>query len=543
MKSSKVLISAAVLPALPFFSCSSLTISLDGIEDSLLFPSQNNDSKVVKSASGYGINEKPNVVFILLDDAGFGDISANGQKSFRTLNIDKIAENGINFVNHYASAPVCAPSRCGLMTGKHTGHAVIRGNKELGAGTGLTPSILKKEGQAGIEGEYTLATLFKENGYSTGMVGKWGLGINDGENKSSPLDMGFDYFYGHLCQRAAHSYFPTHVWENNEKVVFEKNYGVGGNVWLHNELEKKSLAWLDDKISNSSAPFFFMGTYTIPHGALQIPSDALYDENFHPYKNESWWKKATPDMKRYAIMMHRVDLTVGKIYKLLEDSGKIENTIFIFSSDNGPADEYGANPNYFESAGRFGEARLRGIKRAVYEGGIKVPLLVSWPKKIVPQAKSNHLICASYDFMATFAHILSFDINAKTKSDGISILPTLLADEQNQLLHKSLYWEFQAMNAAEGGGPKQALRIGSWKAVLNYGVIATPVKPASKNIELYNLDIDPSETKNLSKFFPNIAEQMKSLLAENHSDSPIFKQILNNDTGNGDFGGGLEAND
>lgn len=494
------------------------------------FPSlgANNNAKLVKAASDYGITKRPNVVFILLDDAGYGDISCNGQINFKTPNIDLLAQNGVRFVNHYAAAPVCAPSRCGLMTGKTTGHTIIRGNAEIGGGVGLYPATVTKEGQKGLpKEEYTLAELFKDAGYNTALVGKWGLGMP--ENGSSPLNKGFDRYYGHLCQRMAHSYFPTHVWENDKKVVFSENNGLQGNVWLHDQFEEKTKAYLTDFINdnkNSSKPFFFFGTYTIPHGALQIPKGKLTDTTYHPYVDCSWWKKASDDMKRYAIMMHRVDLTVGKIKDQLEEAGILDDTIFIFSSDNGPADEYGANPNFFESAGRFGKERLRGIKRALYEGGVKVPFIVSWPNKVKKGIESTH-ICAAYDIMATMAQILGIDLNSKTNSDGLSFLPTLMDDLENQKIHPHLYWEFVGNRATEGGGPKQGARVGDWKAVLRFGAVNSATAGKGK-IELYHLGADPGEKYNVAKYYPNITEAMRELLVSSHEDSSEFPQIKKN---------------
>ena len=497
----------------------------DGIKaiypDQLTNPGADNDSKTVKSAADYEITTKPNVIFILLDDAGYGDISCNGQTNFQTPNIDSLAKNGIRFVNHYAGAPVSASSRCALFTGKTTGHSAIRGNLELGKGVGLDPETVTKEGQQGLpDTEYTLAQLFKENGYNTALVGKWGMGMQ--ENKSTPMNKGFDHYYGHLCQRMAHSYFPDHVWEDDNRVDFEGNTGREGNVWLHDEFEKKTAEYLETYLADSSKPFFLFCTYTIPHGALQIPDGMLNDATYHPYTTAAWWSKASDDMKRYAIMMHRLDLTVGKIIEQVKTAGKMNDTLFLFSSDNGPADEYGADPNFFESAGRFGEERLRGIKRALYEGGIKVPFIASWDDKIKPGV-SEHIF-ASYDIMATVAQILDVDLSAKTKSDGISFLPVLMGDTANQKQHPYLYWEFVGTVPSEGGGPRQGVRSGVWKAVLNFGQVST-AQAGEGDIELYHLGDDPGEKTNVASAYPNIVESMRAIMVEAHDNNDKFPQI------------------
>lgn len=488
--------------------------------DQLTMPGAGNAQKAVKTASEYGIGEKPNVIFILLDDAGHGDISCYGQKNFQTPNIDSLAQNGIRFVNNYAGAPVSASSRCALFTGKTTGHSAIRGNLELGAGVGLDPATVTKEGQEGLpDSEYTLAQLFKENGYNTALVGKWGMGMP--ENNSSPLDKGFDHYYGHLCQRMAHSYFPDHVWEDDNKVTFADNTGREGTVWLHDEFEKKTAAYLTTYLAEST-PFFLFCTYTIPHGALQIPDGKLNDATYHPYTTAEWWNQASDDMKRYAIMMHRVDLTVGKIIDQVKTAGKLDNTLILFSSDNGPADEYGADPNFFESAGRFGNERLRGIKRALYEGGVKVPFIASW-NGTIKAAESTHIM-AGYDIMATMAQILGTDLSQKTKTDGLSFLPTLMGDTANQKEHPYLYWEFVGNTPSEGGGPRQGVRSGDWKAVLNFGVTTT-AKAGNGDIELYHLGDDPGETDNVAALYPNIIAAMKQIMIDAHDDNDKFPQI------------------
>ena len=227
-------------------------------------------------------------------------------------------------------------------------------------------------------------------------------------------------------------------------------------------------------------------------------------------------------MKRYAIMMHRLDLTVGKIIEQVSDAGKMNDTLFLFSSDNGPADEYGADPNFFESAGRFGEERLRGIKRALYEGGIKVPFIASWDGKIKPGV-SEHIF-ASYDIMATVAQILGVDLSAKTKSDGISFLPVLMGDTANQKQHPYLYWEFVGTAPSEGGGPRQGVRSGVWKAVLNFGQVST-AQAGEGDIELYHLGDDPGEKTNVASAYPNIVESMRAIMVEAHDNNDKFPQI------------------
>ena len=467
--------------------------------DRLIVPGEDNGSKAVKTAADYGITQKPNVIFILLDDAGYGDIGCNGQTNFRTPNIDRLAENGIRFVNHYAGAPVSASSRCALLTGKTTGHSFIRGNLEFGSGVGLYPSSVTGEGQKGLPAsEYTLAQLFKENGYNTALVGKWGLGMP--EEESSPSDKGFDKYYGHLCQRMAHSYFPDHVWENDAEVPLEGNTGEAGPIWLHDEFEKKTAEYLSEFLS-SPQPFFFFGTYTIPHGALQIPEGKLNDEKYHPYTTAGWWSKASEAMKRYAVMMHRLDLTVGKIIAQVEASGKADNTLILFSSDNGPVLDDGYMDGAAELAGDHKPAGgLRGGKYSLFDGGTHIPMFVFW--KGHTENTVSDAIFSQLDILASIAELTGARIPEGLDSE--SHLDVLLGREGRG--RESVVLEAQG---------RMALRSGDW-------VMLPPYEGPQTNITgnelgnlgeygLYNVAADPAQQNNLAADRPQLLDSLKSV--------------------------------
>lgn len=487
--------------------------------------SNNGDTnEVLTPDNNYGISKRPNVFYVLLDDAGYGDFGCYGQKYFQTPNIDQIAETGIRFTDGYASAPVSASSRCAMFTGRTTGHAYIRGNAELGSGTGEGNGTVAVEGQKGFPAsEYTLAQMFKDNGYYTAMVGKWGMGMP--ANQSGPLDKGFDYYYGHLCQRMAHTYFPQHVWENDQKVTFSGNNGQTGPIWLHDQFEEKTLEQLEIA-RQKNQPFFFYAAYTIPHGDLQIPEGKLNDATYHPYTTADWWKKnyttvaLSEKNKKYAVMMHRLDLTIGNIIAKLKELGMYENTLFIITSDNGPANEKGAKPEYFDSNGIY-----RDWKRATFDGGVRVPLIISWPEKI-KTASENSMPVVSYDFMTTFADILNCDLTKKGsngwKPDGISLLPTLMNDPVNQVEREYIYWEYISGNQTWDFNHKQGVRMGKWKGVLDFGKGGSDVVTAGEGeILLYDIVNDPEEKDNLAGQYPEVVRRIKEIMIEAHEDSVL----------------------
>ena len=449
-----------------------------------------------------GCSEKrnlPNVVFILADDLGYGDLSCLGQQHFNTPNIDALASQGLLFTQHYSGAPVSAPSRSVLLTGLHTGHTQVRGNKEM-----------DEEGQYPLTSEaYTLFDLFKSKGYVTGVYGKWGLGYPGSDGV--PSRHGVDSFYGYNCQRLAHSYYPDYLWENEKKVMLEENAGGCSNGYAPELIQRKALQFIED---NASRPFMMLYASVLPHAELVVPEKdkdpfvGRFGEET-PYvgvdsgkyfRRGGYCSQAQP-RATFAAMVTMLDRQVGEIMAKLEEKGIADNTILVFTSDNGPHVEGGADPDYFNSS-----AGMRGRKRDLYEGGIKVPMIVRWPL-VVDAGRSSEHLSAFWDFMPTIADILGVRLNHKV--DGISFLPELKGKGQ-QKEHDYLYWEFH-----ESGG-RQAVRKGSWKA------IAYDLKNG-RNIRLYNLDEDPSEQYDVASMYPLLASEMDSLMRASHSSSEIFR--------------------
>lgn len=445
--------------------------------------------------------QKPNIVYILADDLGYGDLSCYRQQRFSTPNIDKLAETGIKFTQHYSGSTVCAPSRSSLMTGQHTGHTFIRGNKEW-----------QPEGQYPLEAEaYTLAEALKEAGYATGAFGKWGLGYPGSEG--DPNNQGFDEFFGYNCQRLAHNYYPYHLWHNQDKIVLEGNRGSQTGQYAPDIIHEQALKFLEN---NKDKPFFMFYPTTIPHAELFAPEKYLekhrgkydpekeYDgvddgKNFRlgPYGSQPESHAA------FAAMINVLDDCVGEIVSKLKELGVYENTIIIFTSDNGPHLEGGADPDYFNSNGIF-----RGYKRDLYEGGIRVPMLAVWEGKIIPGTVTDHA-SAFWDVFPTVAEITG----AKTPEnmDGISFLPTLLDQSDRQKQHDYLYWEFH-----EQGGRK-ALRKGEWKLV-NYNVF----DPGKTTTELYSIKSDPGEQNNVADKYPELVKEFETLMNLARTETEVF---------------------
>jgi arylsulfatase A-like enzyme len=439
------------------------------------------------AVSGSGFAAKPNLVFILLDDAGYGDFSCYGQTKFQTPNIDRLAQEGLQFTQHYSGCTVCAPTRCVLMTGYHTGHSFIRGNKEV-----------KPEGQQPIPADtITLPKLLKQAGYATGAFGKWGLGSPG--SAGDPVNQGFDEFFGYNCQREAHNYYPAHLWHNTEKVALD------GHTYTQNLIMDQALKFVKD---HKQGPFFCYLPITIPHAAMHSPEKyvAPFREKFPQFENKIG-KYAGPDVKNpiaaFAGMMTHADEDVGRLLKLLQDLNIDQNTLVMLSSDNGPHQEGGHDPVFFDSNGPF-----KGFKRDLYEGGIRNVLLARWPGKIQPGGKSD-LISAHWDILPTFCELAG--VMPPKTIDGISFVPTLLGEPDKQKLHEFLYWEFH-----ERGG-KRAVRFGAWKAVQQ-----NLQQTADGPIELYNLDSDPGETKDLAGEHPDLIAKTKKLFAESHTPSEIW---------------------
>lgn len=431
---------------------------------------------------------KPNIIYIMADDLGYGDLSCYGQRRFETPNIDRLAAGGMRFTQHYAGSTVCAPSRCCLMTGKHTGHAFVRGNREV-----------KPEGQWPIPAETTtVAALLRVAGYTTGMFGKWGLGAPG--SAGDPMRQGFDTFYGYNCQRHAHRYDVDYLWHDGEKVA------VSTSDYSHDLIAEKALTFIRDHKDDS---FFCYLPITIPHAAMQVPDEdaAPFREQWPEFNDETGryaGTEVTNPVAQFAGMVTRMDRTVGHLLDLLDELGIAENTLVMFTSDNGPHQKGGHQPEFFDSNGP-----LRGVKRDLYEGGIRVPMIARWPGKIAAGATSDH-VSAFWDVMPTLGAIA--DVPVPEDVDGISMLPTLLGNYDEQVQHGYLYWEFH-----ERGG-KQAVRKGDWKAV-RLGV----TKDRNAPIELYDLSDDLGEVNDVAQAHPDIVAEMSRLMREAHVESADFK--------------------
>jgi arylsulfatase A-like enzyme len=420
----------------------------------------------------------PNVVFILADDLGYGDLGCYGQKRIRTPNLDRMAAEGLRFTQFYAGSTVCAPSRCCLMTGLHTGHGLVRGND-------LVP--LRPE-------DRTVAEVLKGAGYATGLVGKWGLG--EAGSTGVPNRKGFDFFYGYLNQVHAHNYYPDYLWKNQGKVAVPGNVVKDGVASVRSRYSQdlfteQALAFVAE---NRGRPFFLYLAYTIPHAnnergraegnGMEVPDDA-------PYTHEPW----PAAQKNHAAMVTRLDADVGRFLRRLKELGLDKKTIVFFSSDNGPHKEGGADPAFFQSAGP-----LRGHKRDLTEGGIRVPLIVRCPGPVRAGAVTER-VGAFWDFLPTAAELAG----AKPPGglDGISLVPTLRGRGE-QKAHEFLYWEFHE------GGSKQAVRRGDWKAI----------RPAvGAGLQLYDLRADPGETADVAARYPDVVSRIENYLKTARTES------------------------
>jgi arylsulfatase A-like enzyme len=444
---------------------------------------------------------KPNIVFILADDLGYGDLGCYGQAKIKTPNIDRMAAEGMRFTNFYCGCSVCAPSRCTLMTGKHLGHATVRDNMERGP---------RLEGQHPMEpGTVTVAQRLKKAGYATAIVGKWGLGMP--EDHSSPLDFGFDHHYGYLCQGMAHTYYPPYLWRDNRQeplagnpAYFWGRPGViqpSGKTYSHDLMAQESLDWVRE---HEGGPFFLYLAFTIPHVSLQVPEDSLAEYRGKwpetPVTTSKHYANQNTPRAAYAAMITRMDRDIGRLMGLLKDLGIDDRTLVFFASDNGAVFPLaGVDPEFFKSNGN-----LRGYKQDLYEGGIRTPLIARWPGRIRAGA-SSELIGAFWDVMPTLCEIAGTP--APAGIDGLSIAPTLL-DRAGQKLHEYLYWEYHS------GGGAQAVRFGNWKAIRNN------VKKSPNAIpELYNLAGDPSETRNLANQRPELAAKAAGYMKAAHRPS------------------------
>jgi arylsulfatase A len=450
----------------------------------------------------------PNIVLIMADDLGYRELGCYGQKWIQTPHIDRIAREGIRFTQHYAGNAVCAPSRCSLMTGKHSGHAYIRNN---GDPNGLED--LKQKygwefpGQNPIpDGEITIAEMLKQKGYATGAMGKWGLGHFG--TTGDPNKQGFDLFYGFNCQRHAHNHYPTFLWRNDQKEILPgNNRTLYGETYSQDKFTEVALEFIE---ANRERPFFLYLPFAIPHLSIQVPEESLAKyQNLieeEEYVHKGYLQHPTP-RAGYAAMIDHMDRDIGKIMAKIEELGLDDDTLVIFTSDNGPTYDRlgGSDSDFFRSAGE-----LRGLKGSLYEGGFRVPLVARWPGKI-PGGQTSELLSASWDMLPTCAAVAGVD--APQGIDGISMLPTLLGRPQRQAEHDYLYWEF----AAYGG--QQAMRRGVWKAIRQNMLRknSTPLK-----IELYNLAEDPGEQHDLAAQHGDLVEQFSADMAQVRQPSPLF---------------------
>jgi len=437
---------------------------------------------------------KPNIIYFLADDLGYGELGCYGQQKIKTPHLDQLAADGIRFTQFYAGHAVCAPSRCVFLTGKHTGHSFVRENSEGQAAQLEERERIKKE-----DGYYsqialpasglTVAEVLKPAGYRTACIGKWGLGHPG--NEGSPLKQGFDFYYGYISQWQAHNYYPTYLWRNDQKEFLEGNDGksISGKQYAADRCEAEALDFI--RAAKPGEPFFLYYATPVPHVALQVPEEepslADYRQAFAGHDPAYDGKKsylAVPDPRaRYAAMVTRMDRTMGKIRGLLQQTGQAGDTLIIFTSDNGATFNGGYDRDFFE-----GNKPLRGMKTELWEGGIRVPMIANWPGKIKPGQTSNY-VGAAWDFLPTFAELAG--AAAPPGLDGQSIVPTLLGDRP-QPAHESLYWETVA-------GGHQALRMGNWKGI-RLGAANHPDAP----VQLFDLAADEGETSNVAGAHPDI---------------------------------------
>lgn len=482
-----------------------------------------------------GAQEKPNIIYIMCDDMGYGDLACYGQQYIATPNIDRMAAEGMRFTQAYAGSPVSAPSRASFMTGQHTGHTHVRGNREYWNKFGTVQYGVVKEYKVTGQEPYDTAhvvipEIMKDNGYTTGMFGKWAGGYEG--SISTPDKRGVDEYYGYICQFMAHLYYPNFMNEYSRaagdtavrRVILEENvkYPMYGPEYKKRPqysadlIHQKALAWLDKQ--SKDQPFFGVFTYTLPHAELAQPEDSILlayrgkfcQERTFGGSEGSRYNPTQHGHAEFAAMITRLDAQVGEVLAKLKEKGLDENTIVIFTSDNGPHEEGGADPNFFNRDGL-----LKGIKRSTNEGGIRVPFIVRWPGKIKAGTVNDHQL-AFYDLMPTFCELAGIDNyeekyrNPRLENDyfdGISFAPTLLS-KGKQKEHDHLYWEFHETNMI-------GVRMGDWKLVVKNG-----------NCSLYDLKNDPHEDNNLAANYPDVVQKMKDIIRREHVESPLFKVTI-----------------
>lgn len=443
--------------------------------------------------------DRPNIIYIIADDLGYNELGCYGQKIIKTPHIDRIAAEGIKFTQHYSGQAVCAPARCSLMTGYHMGHAFVRNN---GNPEERMPAYKKDgvfPGQIAIpDSTVTIPELLKKKSYATAAYGKWGLGFE--ESTGDPLNQGFDDFGGFLCQIHAHNHYPKYLWKRGEKIPMPGN---GRSLKGESYSQDYFVNWgLDFIRENKEQPFFLYLPFAVPHLSIQVPDSAV-EEYRKTVKEEEYqhrgylphpYPRAT-----YAAMVTHMDQGVGQIMDLVKELGLDDNTLILFSSDNGPAYNRlgGSDSVYFDSANGF-----RGFKGSLYEGGIRVPLVARWPGKIKAGSVTNQL-SAFWDILPTFCELAG--IEPPEGIDGISLAPTLLGQTDIQQQHDYLYWEF----AAYGG--QQAVRMGNWKAVRQN--MLKGKNPVIKT-ELYDLESDPAESVDLASKHPDVLKKLEQAMKD-----------------------------
>ena len=422
---------------------------------------------------------RPNIVYILADDLGYGDVGCYGQEKIRTPRMDRMAKEGMRFTDHYAGAPLCAPSRCALMTGLHTGHARIRANRDV---------PLRPE-------DTTIIEVLKKAGYATGAFGKWSLGLH--KTTGAPWRKGVDEFIGYVDQSAAHHYYPTHIDHNDEPLTLPGNEDGKRTTYSHDVIAKGALDFIR---KHQTGPFFLYVPFTIPHAEVLVPEDSLAEYRGRwpetPFAGQGSYAAQPEPRAARAAMITRMDRDVGRILDLLDELKLSENTLVMFSSDNGPITAGGQDPLFFDSNGPF-----RDLKFTLWDGGIREPFIARWPGKIKPGSTSD-LVSAFWDIYPTFTEVAG--LPAPKGLDGLSMLPTLLGQADKQKQHEYLYWEY---NGA------QAVRMGKWKAHR-----ATVDKP----LQLFDLGTDVGETKDLASANPQIVARMEKIMQQAHVDSPEF---------------------
>ena len=491
---------------------------------------------VALCANAANKNPKPNIIFILCDDMGYGDLGCYGQKYIETPNIDRMAAEGMLFTQAYAGSPVSAPSRASLMTGQHTGHTHVRGNKEYWQGVptvkyGINDEFTVVGQEPYDENHIILPEIMKKNGYTTGVFGKWAGGYEG--SCSTPDKRGIDEFYGYICQFQAHLYYPNFLnrYSKQEgdtgvvRILMEANinYPMFGDDYKKRTqysadlIHGKALEWLDQQ--DGEQPFYGFFTYTLPHAELAQPNDSIlksYKKKFFRDKTWGGYEKGRYNVSghthaQFAGMITRLDYYVGEVLKKLKEKGLDKNTIVIFSSDNGPHEEGGADPEFF---GRDG--KLRGLKRQCYEGGIRIPFIVRWPERISAGSVNDHQL-AFYDIMPTFCELMGDKgfpkkyINKKLENDcfdGISFAPTLLGNADKQQKHDFLYWEFHETD-------QFGVRMDDWKLVVKKG------KPY-----LYDLSRDIHEDTDIVAQHPDIVKQMLEVIRQEHRENNMFPVTL-----------------